>query len=97
MFFYKNISLQRLEKVQKELYEIQNKKNKYFENKSINVLVEKQTKDKMNFFGRSEYMTSVIYNGKQDDIGKIVPVKIKKSNRSSLFGEIFINSSQKVA
>ncbi len=91
------ISFKRLEKVQKELYEIQNKKNKYFENKIINVLVENQTKDKMNFFGRSEYMTSVIFNGKQDDIGKIVPVKIKKSNRSSLFGEIFINSSQKVA
>jgi len=33
----------------------------------------------------------------KDDIGKIVPVKIKKSNRSTLFGEIIANSSQKVA
>ncbi len=91
------ISFKRLEKVQKELYDHQNKKNKSLENKIINVLVENQTKDKMHFFGKSEYMTSVIFNGKKDDIGKIIPVKIKKSNRSTLFGEIINNSSQKVA
>ena len=32
-------------------------------------------------------MTSVIFNGKKEDIGKIVSVKITKSNRSTLFGE----------
>ena len=48
-------------------------------------------------FGRSEYMTSVIFNGKKDDVGKIVPVKINKSNRSTLFGERDFNSNQKVA
>ena len=91
------ISIKRLEKVQKELYDIQNKKNKFFENKIINVLVENQTKDKIHLFGRSEYMTSVVLNGKKDDIGKIVPVKIIKSNRSTLFGEIINDSTQKVA
>ena len=85
----RKISIKRLEKVQKELYEIQNK--------IINVLVENQTKDKMHFFGRSEYMTSVVFDGKKKDIGKIVPVKIKKSNRSTLFGEIINDSTQKVA
>ena len=50
----------------------------------------------MHFFGRSEYMTSVIFKAKKDDIGKILPVRIKKSNRSTLFGEIN-NSTQKVA
>ena len=48
-------------------------------------------------FGRSEHMTSVIFNGNKEDIGKIVKVKIKQSNRSSLLGEINNNSSQKVA
>ena len=91
------ISIKRLEKVQKELYDIQSKKNKSYENKIINVLVENQTKDKMHFFGRSEYMTSVIFKAKKDDIGKILPVRIKKSNRSTLFGEITNNSNQKVA
>jgi len=42
-------------------------------------------------------MTSVIFNGKKSDIGKIVKVRIKDSNRNSLFGEIETNSDQKVA
>ena len=36
-------------------------------------------------------------DGKKEDIGKIVPVKINKSNRSTLFGEKDFNSNQKVA
>ena len=36
-------------------------------------------------------------DGKKEDIGKIVPVKIIKSNRSTLFGEKDFNSNQKVA
>ena len=37
------------------------------------------------------------YKMKKNDIGKIVQVKIHKSNRSSLFGKIVGNSNQKVA
>ena len=71
--------------------------NKSLENKTINVLVENLTEDKTQVFGRSEYMTSVIFNGKKEDVGKIVPVKIIKSNRSSLFGERVFSSNQRVA
>ena len=42
-------------------------------------------------------MTSVILDGNKSDIGKLIPVKIKKSNRSTLFGEKVVNSNQKVA
>jgi tRNA-2-methylthio-N6-dimethylallyladenosine synthase len=42
-------------------------------------------------------MTSVIFNGKKNDIGKIVQVRIKDSNRNTLFGEAISNSDQKVA
>ena len=42
-------------------------------------------------------MTPVIFNGSKKDIGKILPVKIIKSNRSSLFGEVNDNSNMKVA
>ena len=42
-------------------------------------------------------MTSVIFNGKKEDIGKIVSVKINKSNRSTLFGELINHSNKKVA
>ena len=71
--------------------------NKSLENKTINVLVENLTDDKTQVFGRSEYMTSVIFNGKKEDVGKVVPVKINKSNRSTLFGEKVLSSSKKVA
>ena len=62
----------------------------------MDVLVENQTKDKTKVFGRSEYMSSVIFNGKKEDIGKILKVKIKKSNQNSLFGEN-INKKKLVA
>ena len=93
----KKISMDRLEKIQSQLYENQMQMNKSFENKTINVLVENFTDDKTQVFGRSEYMTSVIFNGKKEDIGKIVPVKINKSNRTTLFGERDFSSNQKVA
>jgi len=89
--------MERLEKVQKQLFENQVIMNKSLENKILNVLVENLTDDKIQAFGRSEYMTSVIFNGKKEDIGKILPVKIKRSNRSTLFGEVISNSNQKVA
>jgi tRNA-2-methylthio-N6-dimethylallyladenosine synthase len=93
----KKISMDRLEKIQSQLYENQMQVNKSFKNKTINVLVENFTDDKTQVFGRSEYMTSVIFNGKKEDIGKIVPVKINKSNRTTLFGERDFSSNQKVA
>jgi tRNA-2-methylthio-N6-dimethylallyladenosine synthase len=93
----KKVSMERLERVQSELYDNQMRMNKSLEDKTINVLVENLTDDKSQVFGRSEYMTSVIFNGKKDDIGKIVPVKINRSNRSTLFGEKDLSHKQKVA
>jgi tRNA-2-methylthio-N6-dimethylallyladenosine synthase len=93
----KKISMERLEKIQSQLYDNQMHMNKSLEDKIINVLVENLTEDKTQVFGRSEYMTSVIFNGKKDDVGKIVLVKINKSNRSTLFGERVFSSNQKVA
>ena len=72
-------------------------RNKLFKNQTINVLVENLTDDKTQTFGRSEYMTSVIFNGKKEHIGKIVPVKINKFNRTTLFGEIVEDLDKKVA
>ena len=93
----KKTSMERLEKIQKQLFENQEIMNKSLENNILNVLVENLTEDKTQVFGRSEYMTSVIFNGKKEDIGKILPVKIQRSNRSTLFGEVISNSNQKVA
>ena len=93
----KKISFRRLEKIQKELFNYQMKKNESLKNETINVFVESQTMDKTSLFGRSEYMTPVIFNGGKDDIGKILQVKINKSNRSTLFGKIIETSNQRVA
>jgi tRNA-2-methylthio-N6-dimethylallyladenosine synthase len=93
----KKISIKRLEKIQNLLFENQIIMNKSLENKNLNVLVENLTEDKTRLFGRSEYMTPVIFDGKKDDVGKIVSVKIKHSNRSTLFGEKINETHQKVA
>ena len=93
----KKTSFERLEKIQIELFENQFQKNKSLENSIVEVLAENFTEDQTKVFGRTKYMTSVIFDGKKSDIGEIVQVKINKSNRSTLFGEIIDNSNQKVA
>ncbi len=93
----KKISLKRLEKVQETLFKNQIEKNKSLENKIINVLTENLTEDRTKVFGRSEYMTPVIFKGSKKDIGKILKIKINKSNRNTLFGTVIDNLDQKVA
>ena len=93
----RKISLNRLETIQKELFNQQIKMNKSLENNVIDVLVEKETEESGKFFGRSEYMTSVIFDANYDDVGKIVKVKINKSNQNTLFGEILKSTKLKVA
>ena len=93
----KKISLKRLEKVQETLLDNQIKKNKSLENKIIEVLAENQTDDKTKIFGRSEYMTPVIFDGNKKDVGKILKIKIIKSNRNTLFGKMIDNLDKKVA
>ncbi len=93
----KKISLKRLEKVQEILLDNQIKKNKSLENKIIEVLAENQTDDKTKIFGRSEYMTPVIFDGNKKDVGKILKIKIIKSNRNTLFGKMIDNLDKKVA
>ena len=93
----KEISKKRLEKVQKQLFEHQILMNKSLETKEINVLVENKTEENNKFFGRSEYMTSVIFDGNDEDVGKVIKVKINNSNQNTLFGEKVRKSEQKVA
>ena len=78
----KKESLKRLEITQKKLFENQIKMNKSLENTTVNVLVENRMKDKSKLFGRSEYMTSVLFSGNDELIGKIVKVKILNSNKN---------------
>ncbi len=93
----KKKSFEKLEIVQQKLFDNQTKMNKSLENEILNVLVENRTDDKSKLFGKSEHMTSVFFNGNDDLIGKVVKIKIKNSNRNTLFGEVLSQSNQKVA
>ena len=86
------IAKERLKIVQEKLFQYQKEKNKSLENKYINVLVENEMKDQNKLFARNDYMTSVIFDGSKNLIGKVVPVKIINSNQNSLFGEIDLNN-----
>ena len=85
------VSKERLKIIQTALFDNQKLKNKSFENRNIDVLIENEMRDKKNLFGRNEYMTSVILKGNKSLIGRVLPVKITRSNQNSLFGEIDIN------
>ena len=93
----KDKSKKRLEIIQKKLFDNQIKKNKSLEQTIVKVLVENRMKDRVKLFGRTEYMTSVIFEGSLENIGKIVEVKITGSNQNSLFGELKKYYKQKVA
>ena len=87
----KKILKERLKVLQEILFNNQKIKNKSFENNQVDVLVENKMKNQDKFFGRNEYMTSVIFKGNESLVGKIIPVKINNSNQNSLFGEILTN------
>ena len=53
----------RLKKIQAKLFDNQISMNKSLENNEIDVLVENKIDGDDKFFGRSEHMTSVIFNG----------------------------------
>jgi tRNA-2-methylthio-N6-dimethylallyladenosine synthase len=93
----KKKSKERLEIIQKKLFENQINKNKSLEGKTLNVLVENKMKDGIKFFGRTDYMTSVIFDGHVDYIGKIVQIEITSSNQNSLFGILKEKQKKKVA
>ena len=93
----KRKSKERLDIIQKKLFQNQLEKNKSLEGKTVNVLVENLMKDGNKLFVRTEYMNSVIFDGSLDNIGKIIQVQITSSNQNTLFGELKENYKQRVA
>ena len=91
------ISKERLKKIQKYLFDHQTSMNKSFEKKSIEVLVENKIQGQSKLFGRNKYLNSVIFDGDENNIGKMLKVKIESSNQNSLFGKIENNKSMRAA
>ena len=91
------ISKERLKKIQKYLFDHQISMNRSFEKRSIEVLVENKIQGQSKLFGRNKYLNSVIFNGDENNIGKMLKVKIESSNQNSLFGKIENNKSMRAA
>ena len=80
------ISKERLKIIQEKLFGYQKLKNKSLENKYIDVLVENEIQGQNKLFGRNAYMNSVIFEGSKNLIGKIVQIKVTKTNQNTLIG-----------
>ena len=81
------IQKKRLIILQKLLEDIQIKENKNKIGKLEEVLIENKMRNQTKYFGRIKNLTPVIIsNTNEKDIGKIILVRIKNCNRSTLFG-----------
>ncbi len=78
----------RLITIQDKLFSNQIELNKSFEGKTLEVLVENKLKNQNKYFGRNKFLNSVIFDGNEGHIGKIIKVNVEKSNQNSLFGKV---------
>ncbi len=88
----KEITKERLIIIQKKLFNNQFELNQSMKNSLIEVLVENKLKNQNKYFGRNKYLSSVIFNGDENKIGKLIKVKIEECNQNSLFGKIEKNN-----
>ncbi len=83
-----DIAKKRLLILQEKLFKNQINFNKSKEGKIIEVLVENKLEDQNKLFGRNKFLTSVIFEGENKNIGKLLKIRVDKSNQNSLFGKI---------
>ena len=78
----------RLITIQEKLFSNQIELNKSLEGKTLEVLVENKLKNQNKYFGRNKFLNSVIFDGNESHIGKLIKVNVEKSNQNSLFGKV---------
>ena len=93
----KEIAKERLLNLQSVLEDHQIKKNESLIGSTIEVLVENKLKSQNKYFGRNIFLNSVIFDGEEKFIGKLVNVKIEKINRNTLFGRIHESKDMRAA
>ena len=81
-----SINQKRLEKIQNILENLQRKNNKNYLNQHCEVLIENKLEKQGKYFGRTKYMTPVIFDAEKCKPGEIVNVKITSFNQKNLFG-----------
>ena len=79
-------SKQRLKKLQNILENFQLKNNKIFIQKNCEVLIENKLEDQEKYFGRTKFMTPVIFESDNCKPGELASVKITSFNYNNLFG-----------
>jgi len=90
----KEVAKKRLIKLQEVLERINMQSKKNFLNKSTEVLFENKMKNQHKYFGRDQFLNSVVVESKKNLTGKLLNVKINNFNHNSLFGELFINENR---
>ena len=85
---------ERLINFQSVAEEIKTKYRKTLIGGTSNVLFENKTKEGNKYFGRDEYLNSVIVTSKKNLVGKIKKVKITSGNHNTLYGETISNLNQ---
>jgi len=79
-------SKKRLQKLQNILENFQLEKNKKYLGKYCEVLVENKLNMQEKYFGRTQYMSPVIFESNNCKPGALINVKITSINRNNLFG-----------
>ena len=93
----KDVLKLRLLKIQELLFKAQKKMNNSLVGKEVEVLVQNKTKSENKLFGRNKYLNSVIFEGNEKNIGKIMKVKIESCNQNSLFGKTKLKKNMRAA
>tara|TARA_B100000686_G_scaffold352288_1_gene453758 strand:- start:1633 stop:2931 length:1299 start_codon:yes stop_codon:yes gene_type:complete len=91
-----NENKRRLQKMQKILENLQIKNNEIYVNKYCEVLVENKMNKQEKYFGRTKFMTPVIFESNNCKIGELVDIKVTSYNTSNLFG-VHRNNNEKAA
>ena len=89
VLFYRestNCSAKRLKGLQKILENFQYKNNKKYLQQNCEVLIENKLNNQEKYFGRTKYMTPVIFEADECKIGELINVKITSFNQKNLFG-----------
>jgi len=85
---------ERLISFQKIAEQIKTKYRETLIGRISNVLFENKTKEGNKYFGRDEYLNSVIVKSNESLVGKIKKVKIVSGNHNTLYGEALSNLNQ---
>ena len=84
----------RLKEFQKILEDFQLKNNKSYFQQCCEVLIENKLNNQDQYFGRTKYMTPVIFESENCKPGDLINVKITSFNKKNLFGYHKINKER---